>query len=72
MATLLSKDQVKYSEMNSDLRMFLGIFEFTVENKNKLLRENCVENMVSNKQKKAFMSTELLLEKVQKLKKIKN
>ena len=34
------------------LNMFLDIFEFTVENKTKLFRENCFENVVSDVNKK--------------------
>jgi hypothetical protein len=32
--------------------MFSDILEFTVENKKKLLRENCFENLVSEVNKK--------------------
>jgi hypothetical protein len=34
------------------LHMFLDILEFTVENKKKLLSENCFENVVSEVYKK--------------------
>jgi len=37
------------------LRMFLDVLEFRVENKKKLFRENCFENLVSEiNQKKSF------------------
>ena len=51
------------------LHMFLDILKFTVENKKKLLRENCFENVVSEFNKKWFKSPQIyFFLKVRKLK----
>ena len=50
--------------------MFLDIFEFTVENK-KMFRENCFENEVSNLTKNSLYVHKTILEKMQKMKKVK-
>ena len=48
-----------------NLHMFLDIWKFKVENKNKF-REHCIKNVVSDLWKKIdYVSTQLLLEKVQ-------
>ena len=56
-----------------NLHMFLDILELRIENKKLIFRENCFENVVSDVWKKnVFVSTNGLLEKVQKLKTTKN
>ena len=50
--------------------MFLDILELRVENKKKMFREKCFENVVSDLWKKnVLVSTKVLLEKNLKIKK---